>query len=167
MTTKSPFKYVAVLALSLGMVPHGFAQQSTPSSIQKKVAGLYSNAKDNELLGPDEAFKFKIAVKGPRTLVADLTPAPGYYLYKERIHFTLKDTKGVLIKTVNLPTGEIKTDASFGKMEVYKHPIQAEITLDRTTAVKTVTVVASYQGCQEKIGVCYSPIEKTVTVALP
>jgi thiol:disulfide interchange protein DsbD len=108
-----------------------------------------------------------VSVKGPTTVLAELTPAAGYYMYKDRIRFTVKDSSGVKIKAVKLPTGEVKTDQFFGKTETYKKPIQAEITVDRVGQAKNFTLVAAYQGCHEKLGVCYPPIDKTVQLALP
>jgi len=154
-------------ALSLSVVWFSHAQQSTPSNAPKGVAGLFASAKEDDLLEPDQAFKLKVSVKGPTTVLAELTPAAGYYMYKDRIRFTVKDSSGVKIKAVKLPTGEVKTDQFFGKTETYKKPIQAEITVDRVGQAKFFTLVAAYQGCHEKLGVCYPPIDKSVQLALP
>ena len=63
---------------------------------------------------------------------------------------------------VKLPAGEMKNDPFFGPIEVYKAPVVAEITLERSPKAKAFTLYASYQGCNEKLGVCYPPIEKTI-----
>ena len=155
------------VTLSFGAMLHGHAQQSTPASTPKGAPSLFASTNEDELLEPDQAFKLKVTVKGPNTVLAELTPAAGYYMYKDRIHFTVKDTSGIKIKTVKLPTGDIKTDPNFGKMETYKKPIQAEITVDRLGQAKNFALVAAYQGCHEKLGVCYPPIDKTVALTLP
>jgi thiol:disulfide interchange protein DsbD len=152
--------------LMLGQVTLAFAQQSAPIA-QNRIGSLFSSAREDALLEPDQAFRLKVAVKGPNTVLAELIPANGYYLYKERIHFSLKDANGVTINTVKLPSGEIKTDQIFGKTEVYKKTIPAEITVGRSAKANKLTLVASYQGCHEKLGVCYPPIEKTVNLTLP
>ena len=100
-------------------------------------------------------------------LTAELIPAKGYYLYKEKIQFSLKDANGATLGAVKLPKGEMKNDQIFGKTEVYKKAILVDIPLNRPASTKALTVVASYQGCHEKLGVCYPPIEKTVQLALP
>lgn len=143
------------------------AQQSTSPGIQKRLSDLLSSPKEEELLEPDQAFKLKVAASGPTTLVVDLIPANGYYLYRERIRFALKNTRGVAIKSVKLPAGKVKNDPTFGKMETYEKPIQAEITLERAPNAKNVTLAANYQGCNEKSGVCYPPMDKEVTLTLP
>ena len=120
-----------------------------------------------EPLPPDQAFKLKVSVRGPNTVIAELVPAPEHYLYKSKVSFALKTASGVMIRQVQLPVGEAKNDPNFGPMEVYRKPIQAEIALDRTPKAKTLTLLARYQGCNEKLGVCYPPIDKSVDLVLP
>ena len=155
------------VALLFGMLSHSYAQQSSPSSSSKGSTSLFASSKEEELLDPDLAFKLKVNVKGPTTILAELTPATGYYMYKDRIHFAVEEAGGVKIKSVKLPVGDIKTDQFFGKMETYTKPVQAEITVYRPSQAKNFTLIASYQGCHEKLGVCYPPIDKRVTLTLP
>lgn len=145
-----------------------YAQQSTSPNAQKGLGSLFfSGPKEEDLLEPDKAFTIKTTVKGANALQAVLTPASGYYMYKERIRFALKDAPGVTIKAVKLPAGELKQDPTFGKTEIYKQPVLAEILLERTAQAKGATLVAGYQGCHEKLGVCYPPIEKNIKLVLP
>lgn len=58
-------------------------------------------------------------------------------------------------------------DATFGKMEVYRYPVQVNIALERMATTRTITVVTSYQGCHEKTGVCYPPVVTSEKVLLP
>ena len=120
-----------------------------------------------EPLPPDEAFKLKVSVRGSDTVVAEFTPAKGHYLYKSKTFFALKNAGGVLIKEVRLPPGEVKNDPFFGAMETYKKSFRAEIILDRKPAAKRLTLLANYQGCNEKIGVCYPPQQKSFDLVLP
>lgn len=120
-----------------------------------------------EPLPPDQAFKLKVSVRGPNTLLAELAPAPEHYLYKNKLSFALKNASGVTIRQVRLPAGDVKNDPFFGQMEVYRKPIQAEIALDRTPKAKSLTLLARYQGCNEKLGVCYPPIDKSFDLTLP
>lgn len=143
------------------------AQQSSAAGLQDKVKGLFSSAKEEDLLEPDAAFKFQVAAKSTGVLQADLIPANGYYLYKQRILFAIKNGNGVSIGAVKLPNGEMKTDQIFGRTEVYKKAIPVDLTLNGASKGKSITLVASYQGCHEKLGVCYPPIEKSVNLVLP
>lgn len=120
-----------------------------------------------EPLPPDQAFRLKVTLRGPNTVIAEFTPAKGHYLYKNKTFFALNNSSGVLIREVRLPPGEVKNDPFFGTMETYKQPIQIEIVLDRTPKAKRFTLLANYQGCNEKLGLCYPPIQKSLNLTLP
>ncbi|NUO72286.1 MAG: thiol:disulfide interchange protein, partial [Frateuria sp.] len=131
-------------------------------------AGLGSllGGRSTELLPPDEAYRLEMRVVDARTLAATLTPAPDYYLYRDRIHFTVEDPPGVVVEDVSLPKGEPKQDPTFGQVDVYHHPIEAVIRLS-APVTGPVRVHATYQGCNEPKGVCYPPIEMTLTLTPP
>lgn len=118
-------------------------------------------------LPPDEAFKFKASFKRPDTVIAEIVPAKSHYLYKSKTRFALKNASGVLIRQVSLPAGEMKNDPFFGPIEVYKTPVVVEVALDRAPKAQAFTLYAMYQGCNEKLGVCYPPIEKTIEMRFP
>ncbi|MGV3742794.1 MAG: protein-disulfide reductase DsbD N-terminal domain-containing protein [Burkholderiaceae bacterium] len=158
---------LAVGIASFGAQQYGFAQQSSAPGLQNRLSSLFSNTKEDELVEPDLAFRLKVAFKGPTTLVADLIPAKGYYLYKDRIKFAIRNSDSVLIKSVRLPPGKVTNDPTFGRTETYDSPIQAELILERTPKAKNFTLVASYQGCHKKTGVCYPPIDKALNLSLP
>ncbi|WP_418320904.1 protein-disulfide reductase DsbD [Piscinibacter sakaiensis] len=130
--------------------------------------GLLGGAKAQpELLPPDEAFKVEVSPGPAGTLLARLTPAPDYYLYRDRISFRVASPDGISVANVALPKGKEKLDPTFGKVEVYFQPIDAVITLASAAPLPgSVELFTSYQGCNDPIGVCYPPIEKTFTVAL-
>lgn len=152
---------------SVGMHQHAVAQQSSAPGLKQRLESLLSGAKEDELLEPEKAFRAKATVKSPSTLAVELIPAKGYYLYKDRARFVLKDAGGAAIKTVKFPAGEIKDDRTFGRMEVFRKPFQVDIALDRAPTVKNMTLVVSYQGCHEKTGVCYPPGESVLNLSLP
>lgn len=167
MLKKRLLPYVALAMISLGAHQFSLAQQSSSPSLQQRLGGIFSDTKEDELLEPDKAFGVKMTVKGPTTLVAELIPAKGYYLYKDRIRFSVKSPSGVTVKSVKLPNGKVTNDPTFGRTETYEYPVLAEITLERSSKVKNVTLVAGYQGCNKPTGVCYPPIEKTLNLTLP
>lgn len=117
---------------------------------------------EDEFLSPDVAFKLNLSVIDAENLNANFKIAPGYYLYKERIKFVIKDANTGKIEAANLPAGEIKDDPNFGKQEVYHHDFDAKIQL--STANNPV-IHATYQGCSEK-GLCYAPVTKVIEIAL-
>ncbi len=113
-------------------------------------------------LPPDEAFKFSAALKGNDTVVAKIILARNHYLYKSKTRFALKNASGVMLKEIQMPGGEMKNDPFFGMIEVYKVPITVTLPLERSPKAQGLTLYATYQGCNETIGLCYPPIEKTV-----
>ncbi|MFA7241576.1 MAG: protein-disulfide reductase DsbD [Sulfuricellaceae bacterium] len=119
-----------------------------------------------EFLPADQAFQLFVKATDAHTLEADFEVAEGYYLYRDKIKFTLKN--GVTsIKHVALPTGEIKNDPGFGRVVVYHHPFQAVVTLKNSgEQAKQIILNAVFQGCSEK-GICYPPQSKSINLALP
>lgn len=127
------------------------------------LAGMGSSGQ-GEFLEPDQAFKLEVSAKDAQTLLASFSPAPGYYLYRDKIKLTLKDASGSSIVKLDLPQGETKNDPNFGASVVYHHPFEVLVHLQGSD--KQVSLLASYQGCSEK-GVCYPPIRKTFDLSLP
>jgi thiol:disulfide interchange protein len=159
---------LAILSVALAAgLPPAFAQQSSSPSLSQRLSGLLSGSREDELIEPELAFGATAAVVAPDVVAVDLAPAPGYYLYKDKIGFALKDAKGVRISLVTLPEGTEKKDPTFGTTQTYGKPVRAEIALERTPGARSVTLRASYQGCHEKTGVCYPPMSKDLVLALP
>lgn len=129
---------------------------------------LFLDQSEDEVLPPDEAFQLEIRAQDATTLQADFTIAPGHYLYRDRIKFELakSNPSGTSIVDVTLPPGEPKEDAYFGLSEVFHNNISGLLTLAHSGAApQDILIDATYQGCSEK-GLCYSPIRKTISVAL-
>jgi thiol:disulfide interchange protein DsbD len=122
---------------------------------------------EEDFLPLDKAFKVDVKVRDAHTLVAELTPADTYYLYRDKIAFAAPKDSGISIAKVSLPRGEKKSDPNFGDTEVFHKPVQAVITLDRGNAYESarLSVEARYQGCSEK-GLCYPPAKKNFDLTL-
>lgn len=146
-----------VIKVDLPVVP---AEAEKKSFFTKMLAGG-----QDEFLPAEQAFKLAVRAIDKNTLLANFTIADNYYLYRDKIKFSLKGG-GAVIDAVTLPQGEIKTDPNFGDTEVYHKSFQAIIKLKREGSGEPASLVASYQGCSEK-GVCYPPVQKTLTLTLP
>lgn len=120
----------------------------------------------DDFLPPQQAFKVRITASGASSLTATLEPAPGYYLYRERIAFVLKNSSDTKIRGIEMPAGERKNDPNFGWTEVYRRTVQIRIDLDRPPTSRSLVVIASYQGCEERRGVCYPPTTADVAVSM-
>ncbi len=121
--------------------------------------GLAQN--DSEFLPPDQAFALSSESKDGN-LVAHWKIADGYYLYKDKIQFRLKDApQSVSLGTPELPEGQIKDDEFFGRMTVFHDDFSATVPVQSGNAAPPVAVDVTYQGCSEK-GLCYPPQTHTV-----
>jgi len=150
--TAALFSTLLLLTAQLSLVTNSFAGLST-----------FADEDDNSFLHPDKAFSLGVVAKDNSTLGAIFTIAPGYYLYKDRIQFAIKDAALGSIKAVELPAGDMKDDPNFGAKEVYHHDFA--VSLPIKNAAKDVVIHARYQGCSEK-GLCYAPQLKALNIAM-
>ena len=128
----------------------------------------FGGGNEDEVLEPDQAFQFSMDVADPNTLMAYWQIAPDHYMYRGKISFDLADGQNMQLGQAQLPAGEKKHDEFFGDIEVYHDQIEARIPLIRTNLeATTIQLTATYQGCAEKTGICYPPIKKTLSLALP
>jgi len=123
---------------------------------------LSFGSKKPSFLPADQAFALSVQAVDQKTLIASFKISPGYYLYRDKISFTLADGKPTQL---TLPKGEEKDDPNFGLIEVYHRSFQAEIKLPKVDVKKTLVVNASYQGCSDN-GLCYPPIDKVFNIEL-
>lgn len=161
--------FVGATTLAQGFSPAASeATQTTAGSALDSIKGWFGTNRQPALLEPDEAFRIQVRAVDANTLVATLTPAPQYYLYRDRISFVVVQPATVAVSGVTLPRGKPKADPTFGTVEVFHGPFDATIALNHsgTSSGEGVHLRASYQGCNEPLGVCYPPTEKTLVVAL-
>ena len=114
-----------------------------------------------EFLPVDEAFALSTETAEDGALLAYWDMPDGYYLYRHRFDFTLKDPKAATLGAAELPPGKDKVDEYFGAVEVYYHRAQARVPI--RNAQGPVEVGISYQGCAEA-GLCYPPERRWVVV---
>jgi thioredoxin:protein disulfide reductase len=127
---------------------------------------------DDDILDPEDAFRFDPSVAGLDRLHLLWVIADGTYLYKDKLHIAIEGAPDVALGAFEWPTPEIKKDSilpdgSTGDVAVYHRGIDVTVPLQRgSTAPAQITLVAKYQGCAER-GLCYPPITKRVTLDLP
>jgi thiol:disulfide interchange protein DsbD len=116
-----------------------------------------------ELLRPEQAFRFSARVLDPQTLAVRYDIAPGYYMYREKFRF---EAPPVQLGAAELPPGKLKDDEIFGKVETYRERVEIKLPLIALGSLPaTVTLKATSQGCAD-IGVCYPPQEQTAQLRL-
>ena len=130
------------------------------------LGGVFGNTGKAGPLPEEQAFAFDAIVGDGNTLLLRFTPAPGYYLYRDRSAFKL-DADGIAPGKPQWPKGVSHRDAHFGDVIVYFSPVDVKLPLNRTRVdAQTVTLRATFQGCQND-GICYPPMTRTVKIALP
>ncbi|MEW5893548.1 MAG: protein-disulfide reductase DsbD [Pseudomonadota bacterium] len=152
---ETSFTLQPVVAAS-AQAPAGFQ----PLASLKQLAGELVGG-EPELLPADQAFKLSLVPAGNAAVTARFDLAKSYYLYRDKIKFSVVSPATAKVAGIDLPQAEEKNDPNFGKMMVYHDGFSATVRLEGLPAGGgPVSLKASYQGCSEK-GVCYPPIEKT------
>lgn len=117
----------------------------------------------DEFLPPEQAFALSTQVLNATTVRLHWNIAPGYYLYRERIHVQT-DAPGVQWVPLTLPPGKDKFDANFNKtMAVYRERLDVDLQFTRGGASLPLTI--GWQGCADA-GLCYPPEAQPLQVAL-
>ena len=120
-----------------------------------------------ELLEPDQAFALSLRVRDAETLEASWKIAKGYYMYRDKFKFESLDP-ALVLKPAVIPAGKKKADPTFGVVETYINAVTIRLPIEkRTNGAQTVKLRISAQGCNEPVGVCYPPLVKDLSVALP
>lgn len=118
-------------------------------------------------LPSERAFGFDAIVGDGNTVLLRFTPAPGYYLYRDRTSLALEGAPGIRADKPTWPAAKSHRDEHFGDVAVYFDQIDVPLPLRRSVAGATdATLVITFQGCQTD-GICYPPMTRRVKLALP
>ena len=126
-----------------------------------KTGGGILGAGDSAL--PEQlAFKTE-ALRDGEFLVVRLTPAPGYYLYRDKITFSTQ-AAGIRLGKPQFPEAQPHQDESFGDVQVYFEEIEVRVPWT-STAIPPANVPISVhlQGCKID-GICYPPMTHVLQV---
>jgi thiol:disulfide interchange protein DsbD len=142
-----------------------FASPGRPSALPG-LPGAASAAFDDLPLPEEEAFGFEAIAGDAGTLLLRFTPAPGYYLYRDRSRFRVLEP-GFALGAAQWPEATPHHDEHFGNVMVFFDQIEVPLPLARdATAPARITLEAEFQGCQDE-GVCYPPMTRRVGIDLP
>jgi thiol:disulfide interchange protein DsbD len=126
-----------------------------------------SGAVDALPLPQEQAFAFEAIAYDGNLLLLRLTPAPGYYLYRDRTTMTLEGAKGISLDRPRWPRGSAHHDEHFGDVVVYFSQAEVPVPLIRSHADAAGAMFkVTFQGCQ-KDGICYPPMTRAVKLAIP
>ena len=133
----------------------------------KPLFGAGAGAVQGLPLPSDQAFGFEAIVGDGNTLLLRFTPAPGYYLYRDRTALALEGAAGIRTGMPRWPQGRSHQDEHFGNVVVYFDQTEVSVPLQRQRAdAADATLVATFQGCQTD-GICYPPMTRRVKLSLP
>ncbi|MDX1916281.1 MAG: protein-disulfide reductase DsbD [Methylophilus sp.] len=151
-------RFITIFSLILICLSSPFTWAENASGLG--ISAFVSSASEDDFLSPDKAFQLDIKTIDAQHLDAKFKVEPGYYLYKQRIKFVIKEANSGQITSIDLPKGEIKNDPNFGQQEVYHHDFSANL---RFSGNHNFVIQATYQGCSEK-GLCYAPQTKLFNI---
>jgi thiol:disulfide interchange protein DsbD len=118
-------------------------------------------ASPQELLEPEQAFRFSARALAGDAIEVRFEIADGYYLYRERFKFAAQNAR---LGRPELPAGERKQDEFFGDTEVYRKEVRIRLPVEPGAGDPLKLAVTS-QGCAD-IGVCYVPMDSAATLRL-
>jgi thiol:disulfide interchange protein len=113
-------------------------------------------APEPELLEPERAFQSSARVKDAKTIEVEFKIADGYYMYRKRFQFA-PDGDGLKLGKVQIPSGKLKQDATFGRVETYRKSVR--MLLPYSSSNKEFRFKVTSQGCAD-VGVCYPPLKQ-------
>ena len=117
-------------------------------------------ASPQELLEPEQAFRFSARTLDGNALEVQYVIADGYYLYRERFKFAAENAR---LGKPEFPAGERKIDQFFGDTETYRKQVRIRVPVAAGAA--TLKLLVTSQGCAD-VGVCYVPMESTASLRL-
>ena len=95
----------------------------------------------DDLLRPDDAFKASISSLSSDRIKATWDIADDYYMYRKRFKFE-SDTPGITLGAPIIPTGKIKDDPGFGKVETYRKQVAIEIPVMRDASTSNALTLS-------------------------
>jgi thiol:disulfide interchange protein DsbD len=85
-------------------------------------------------LPPEQAFKVEAIADGGNALLLRFTPAPGYYLYRDKTSLKLDAGEGSRSARRSWPPGKLHRDEHFGDVVVYFDQVEVPVPVQRAHA---------------------------------
>ncbi|WP_083923788.1 protein-disulfide reductase DsbD [Cycloclasticus pugetii] len=156
----------AVFSTSMGLAAEADLNKKNITDTIGDLFDRFSTSPSDALLEPDDAFKFFAEVNDQQHIILNWQIADGYYLYQQQVEVTVINPQGIQLEAIKFPKGKRKVDEIFGDTVVYYHDLRLTQRLTNPLVKPTnVTLNIRFQGCAD-IGVCYPPMNKTVSLSL-
>ncbi len=127
-------------------------------------SSLGNNTADKPLLKPTDAFIPSISSANNNAIELRWFIEDGYYLYRDKLNFELRDAGGTVIGNANIDRGVMQEDPYFGEMEILRGDKGVQLALNNYNGAATGMLDLYYQGCAD-IGVCFPPEKLSIPVA--
>ena len=128
--------------------------------------GAPTTSFDDLPLPEEEAFGFEAIAADAGSLLLRFSPAPGYYLYRDRTRLHIVDD-GFGLGAPLWPEATPYHDEHFGNVMVFFDQIEVPLPIGRTRSdAQRITLEVEFQGCQDE-GICYPPMTRRVDIDLP
>lgn len=124
----------------------------------------FAHAAEPELLDPEKAFEFSARVAGPDVIEVRYVIAKGYYLYRDKLRFTLEPV-ALANGGAQMPQGLVHKDEFFGETRIYRDVLTISLPIKQDASLSRAVLTATSQGCAD-VGVCYVPIEQKAELQL-
>ena len=126
--------------------------------------GVAALAQDDEILKPQDAYRYAIADTGD-AIEIDWVVEDGYYLYRNKMSYQ-SGHDAIVLGAAEMPEGEMHEDEFFGVQQIYRgrffvripYTVVGELPQSAEIAIKS-------QGCAD-IGLCYPPQTWTESVRM-
>ncbi len=112
-----------------------------------------------KLLPPEQAFRLSARALDPATIEARFDVADGYYLYRDKLRFTIEPV-GAL--PANLPPGKRKHDEFFGDVETYRGRRERPVDAGQIRARRNGDAsrrLARLRGCGRLLSAQFAAVE--------
>jgi len=127
-------------------------------------APLRAAAQADELLPPEEAFRFSAQLVDTGEAQLRWRIAAGYYMYRDKFRFSAQPD-AVALGNPQFSPGKIKEDEFFGAVETYRDEVVIRLPLSVPPGTQEITLEALSQGCADA-GVCYTPQRSSARLQL-
>ncbi len=146
------------------------AASAIPLNVGNK-SDLFGGSKittDSLPLPAEQAFQFEAIVNNSNELLLRFTPAPGYYLYRDKTKINIQsDGNAVAAGELQWPAAKSHKDEHFGDVAVFFDLVEAKLPLQlKDSKAHDITLKTSFIGCQEN-GICYPPMKREITLSIP
>lgn len=161
-----PHKKTITLSLPIAAATDASALNLTAG----KKPDLFGGAKittDSLPLPAEQAFQFEAIVNNLNELLLRFTPAPGYYLYRDKTKIDIvSENNSVTAGELQWPAAKSHKDEYFGDVAVFFDLVEARLPLAlNDSKAHKIKLKVSFFGCQEN-GICYPPIKREIALYL-